>query len=142
MFQDVVEVEENIRASKWVHRHAYLENLHVHEQEDCQFVSDFEQEDSEYESDMEQQQGSKYDSQLESGSSTFADFSMGMNAYQSYDQFPEHFDHVAEVDCIHNCMFLDDHSYDVLNPSAPLYCNHPYEEETTTIDDQELVSKE
>jgi hypothetical protein len=62
LFEDVVEVKENIRASKWVHRQAYLENLHVHEQEDCQYVSDSEQEDSEYESDLEQQQGRRYDS--------------------------------------------------------------------------------
>jgi hypothetical protein len=142
LFEDAVEVEENIKASKWVHSQAYLKNLHVHEQEDCQSVSDSEQEDSEYESDLEQQQGSRYDSQLESGSSTFADFSMGRNAYQSYDQFPEHFEHVALADCIDNCMFLADHSYDVPNPAAPLYCDHSYEEETITVDDQELVSKE
>jgi hypothetical protein len=79
---------------------------------------------------------------LESGSSTFADFSMGRNAYQSYDQFPEHFEHVAMVDCIDNCMFLADHSYDVLNPATPLSYDHSYEEETTIVDDQELVSKE
>jgi hypothetical protein len=79
---------------------------------------------------------------LESGSSTFAYFSMGRNAYQSYDQFPEHFEHVAVADCIDNCMFLVDHSYDVLNPFAPLSCDHSYEEETTIVDDQELVSKE
>jgi hypothetical protein len=45
------------------------------------------------------------------------------------------------VDCIDNCMFLADHSYD-LNPAAPLSCDHSYEEEMTTVDDQELVSKE
>jgi hypothetical protein len=142
LFEDVVEVEENIRASKWVHRKAYLENLHVHEQEDCQSVSDDEQEDSEYESNLEQQQGSRYDSQLESGSSTFADFSMGKNTYQYYDQFPKHFEHVAVVDCIYNCMFLADHSYDVLNHDVPLSCDHSYEEEMEIVDDQELVSKE
>jgi len=32
LFEDDVEVKENIRASKWVHRQAYLKNLHVHEQ--------------------------------------------------------------------------------------------------------------
>jgi hypothetical protein len=88
LFEDDLEVEENIGASKWVHRQAYLENLHVHEQEDCKSISYYEQEDSVYESDLEQQQGSRYDSQLESGSSTFVYFSMGRNAYQSYDQFP------------------------------------------------------
>jgi len=67
---------------------------------------------------------------------------MGRNAYQSYDQFPEHFEHVVVVDCIDNCMFLVDHSYDVLNPVAPLSCDHSYEEEMATVDDQNLVSKE
>jgi hypothetical protein len=116
--------------------------LYEHEEEDCQSVSDSEQEDSEHESDLEQQPGSRYDSQLESGSSTFADFSMDMNAYQSYDQIPEHFEHIAVADCIDNCMFLVDHSYDVLNLAAHLSCDHSYEEETTNVDDQELVSKE
>jgi hypothetical protein len=116
--------------------------LHVHEQEGYQSVSDSEQEDSEYESDMEQKQGSRYDSELESGSSTFAYFSMGRNTYQSYDHLPKHFEHVAMVDCIDNCMFLADHSYDVLNPVAPLSCDHYYEEEMEIVDDQELVSKE
>jgi hypothetical protein len=142
LFEDAVEVEENIRARMWVHRQAYNENLHVHEQEDCQSISYSEQEDSEYESDLEQQKGSRYDSKLESGSSTFVDFSMGRNAYQSYDQFPEHFEHVLVDDCIDNYMFLDDHSYDGINPAAPLSCDHSYEGETTTVDDQELVSKE
>jgi hypothetical protein len=74
LFEDVGEVEENIRASRWVHRQA---DLYEHEEEDCQSVSDSEQEDSEHESDLEQQPGSRYDSQLESSSSSFADFSMG-----------------------------------------------------------------
>jgi hypothetical protein len=140
LFEYVVEVKENIRASKWVHTQAYLRNLH--EQEDCPSVSDSEQEDSEYESDLEQQRGSGCDSHLELDPSIVTDFSMGRNAYQSYDQFLEHFEHVAVDDCIDNCMFLADHSFDVLNPVAPLSCDHSYEEETTTVDDQELVSKE
>jgi hypothetical protein len=107
LFEDVEEVEENIRASKRIHMQAYSENLHVHEQEDCQYVSDSEQEDNEYKSDLEQQQGCKYDSHLESDSSIFAYFSMDMNAYQDYDQFSDHFEHVVVVDCIDNYMFLD-----------------------------------
>jgi hypothetical protein len=35
LFEDAVEVEENIGARKWVHMQTYLENLHVHEQENC-----------------------------------------------------------------------------------------------------------
>ena len=46
------------------------------------------------------------------------------------------------ADCIDKCMFLVDHSYDVLISTAPLSCDHSYEEETATVDDQELVSKE
>jgi len=67
---------------------------------------------------------------------------MGRNAYQYYDQFLEHFEHVAMDDYIDNCMFLVDHSFDVLNHVAPLSCDHSYEEETKTIDDEELVSKD
>jgi hypothetical protein len=98
--------------------------------------------DSGYESELEQQQGSRYDSQLESDSSIFADFSMDRNAYQSYDQFPEHFEHAAVDDCIDNYMFLVDHKYDALNSVVHLSCDHSYEEETATVDDQGLVSKE
>jgi hypothetical protein len=50
LFEDVEEVEENIRASRGVHMQACLEELHVHKQGDCQYVSDSEQEDSEYNS--------------------------------------------------------------------------------------------
>jgi hypothetical protein len=53
LFEDVEEVEENIRASKGVHMQAYLENLHVPKEEDYQHVSDSEQEDSDYESELE-----------------------------------------------------------------------------------------
>jgi hypothetical protein len=124
LFEYTEEVEENIRARKGVRMQAYIENLHVHKQDDCQYVSyskqedcqyilDSEQEDSGYESDLEQQQGSRYDSHLESNSSIFEDFSMDRNAYQSYDQFSDHFEHVAVVDCIDIYMFLADHNYDV-----------------------------
>jgi hypothetical protein len=67
---------------------------------------------------------------------------MGKNACPSYDQFLKHFEHVAAVDCIDNYTLLADHSYDVLNLVAPLYFDHSYEEETTTVGDQELFSKE
>jgi hypothetical protein len=57
MFEDVEEVEDNIKAGKGVHMQEYLEKLHVPEEEDCQHVSDFEQEDSDYELELEQQEG-------------------------------------------------------------------------------------
>jgi hypothetical protein len=64
LFEDAKEVEENIRASKGIHVQAYLENLHVHKQEDCQYVLVFEQEDCQYVSDSEQEY-SEYNSDLE-----------------------------------------------------------------------------
>jgi hypothetical protein len=115
--------------------------LHEHKKEYCQYASDSEQEDSAYESEMEQQQGGGCDSHLEIYPSIFA-YSMGRNAYPYYDQFPKHFEHVAVVDCIDNYMLLADHSYDVLNPIAPLSYDHSYEEETAIVDDQEFFSKE
>ena len=57
LFEDVEEVEENIRASEGGHMQSYLGKFHVPKEEDCQHVSDSEQEDSDYESELEQQQG-------------------------------------------------------------------------------------
>ena len=42
---------------------AYIKELHVQKQGDCQYVSNSEQEDSEHESDLEQQQGSSEDNE-------------------------------------------------------------------------------
>jgi hypothetical protein len=79
---------------------------------------------------------------LESDPSIVADFSMGRNAYQSYDRFSEHFEHEVVVECIDNYMFLVDHSCDALNHVVPLSYDHSYEGETAIVGDQELVSKE
>jgi hypothetical protein len=80
---------------------AYFENLHVHEMSMFQ-----EQEDNEYESDLEQQQGCKYDSHLESDSSTFAYFSMDKDACLAYDQFSKHVEHIITDDCIDSLYVL------------------------------------
>jgi hypothetical protein len=114
----------------------------VHKQEDCHYVSYSEQEESEYNSDQEQQQGSGCDLDLESHTSIVAYFSMGRNAYQSYDHFSEHFEHEVVVDCIDNNMFLADYSCDALNPTVSLSYDHSYEGETAIVFYQELVSKE
>ena len=65
-FEDVEEVEENIRASKGVHMKAYLEKLHVPKEEACQHVSDSMKKDIDYESELEQQQGSSEDNEEKS----------------------------------------------------------------------------
>jgi hypothetical protein len=79
---------------------------------------------------------------LESDPSIVADFSMGRDAYQYYDQFLEHFEHEVVIDCIDNYMFLADHSCDAFYPAVPLSYDHSYEGETAIVGDQELVSKE
>jgi len=48
LFEDVEEIEENIKASKGVCTQANHEKFHVHKQEDCQYVSNSEQEDCQY----------------------------------------------------------------------------------------------
>jgi hypothetical protein len=116
--------------------------LHAHEQENCQYVSNFEQEDNEYISDLEQQQGCKYISDLEPDSSVFADFSMDRYACQAYDQFSNHVEHTVTDDCIDNYMFLADHNQYALNPTLSLSCDHYSEEGVVATDDQDLIIRE
>jgi hypothetical protein len=52
LFEDAIEVEGNIRASRWTHKQA---DLHIQEEEDYQSVSKSEQGYSNYGSDLEQE---------------------------------------------------------------------------------------
>jgi hypothetical protein len=139
LFEDVAEVEENIRASRWVHKQ---ENVHIQEEEDCQFVSDSEKGYINHGSDLEQEQGSRYDSQLESVPSLFADFSRGRNAYPSDDQFPDHFELGTVADCINSCMLLTDYSHHDLNLVSTLAGDYFSGGRAAAADDQELFSDE
>jgi hypothetical protein len=85
MFEDVEEVEENIMASKGFNMQAYLENFHVHKQEDCQYVSDSEHEDIEYESYLEQQQGSREDNKERSFSLVPIYYDYESDPWESYE---------------------------------------------------------
>jgi hypothetical protein len=85
LFGDAQEVEENIRASRWIRMQADSENLQTYEQEDCEYISDSEQESSEYEADLDQQPEGEYISDLESDSSTLAECSRDRE--QEGDQF-------------------------------------------------------
>jgi len=42
LFEDAKEVEENIHASRRIQDQICIENLHAHEQAECQYCSDFE----------------------------------------------------------------------------------------------------
>jgi hypothetical protein len=120
LFEDDEEVEENIRACKRIQDQAYFEDLHAHEQqEEC-----------------------KYDSDLEQNSSMFSYFFMDKDVHHAYDHFPNHFEHAVKDNCIDNYIFIADHNHNVLTPTIQLSYDHFSEEETVTLDDQELILKE
>jgi hypothetical protein len=85
LFEDAREVEENIRASRWIRMQADSENLQTYEQEDCGYISDSEQESTKYKADLDQQPEGEYISDLESDSSTLAGCSRDRE--QEGDQF-------------------------------------------------------
>jgi hypothetical protein len=120
LFEDAQEVEENIRASRRIRERVYFENLHAHEQEECQYGSDFEQEGNECEADLEQQQACEFISDSGLNSSTFAEYSKDRYACKFYDQFANQVEHVVTDDCIDNYMFLVDHNPCHLNTALSL----------------------
>jgi len=60
LFEDALEVEENIHASRRIREQVDFENLHLLEPTECQYSSDFEQEGNDYEEDSEQQQAGEF----------------------------------------------------------------------------------
>jgi hypothetical protein len=132
LFEDAQEVEENIHSSRRIQEKVFFENLHAYEQEECQYILDLKQEDS------------KYDSHLESNSSTFTYFSMDKDACLVYDQFSKHVEHMITDDCIDSYMFLANRNYQCdLNPFVPLSCDHHDEnKETIIVDDHNLILRE
>jgi hypothetical protein len=56
--------------------------------------------------------------------------------------FSNQFEHAVKDDCIDNYIFLADHNQNVLAPTIQLSYDHFSEEETVTLDDQELILKE
>jgi hypothetical protein len=139
LFEDAIEVEESIRSRRWVHKQA---NVHIQEEEDYQSISNSEQGYINYGSDLEQEPGSRYDSQMESVPSSFADFYGGRDAHLYDDHFSYHFEHGAVVGCINSCMLLTDQSYFDLNPISPLIDDHFSGGKDAAADDQDLFSDE
>jgi hypothetical protein len=72
----------------------------------------------------------------------FSDFSMDRDIDHAYDHFLNHFEHAVKDDCIDNYIFVADLNWNVLIPTIQLSCDHYSEEETFTLDDQELLLKE
>jgi hypothetical protein len=82
-----------------------------------------------------------YDLDLELTSSVFSYFSMDRDTYHAYDKFLNHFEHAIIDECIYNYIFLADIEQDILNLVIQLSCDYYSEEETVTLDDEELLSK-
>ena len=72
----------------------------------------------------------------------FSDFPMDRDMDHTGVHFSNQFEHAVKDDCIDNYIFLVDHNHNFLAPTIQLSCDHYYEEETVTLDDQELISKE
>jgi hypothetical protein len=90
LFEDAIEVEENIRASRWTHKQA---DLHIQEEENYQSVSESEQGYSNYGSDLEQEpRNSHYD--LDPAAPLFEYHLSGVKAAVVED--PEWFSHKGE----------------------------------------------
>jgi hypothetical protein len=143
LFEDVEEFKENICASKKIRDRVYFDNLHAQDekQEECQYISYLQQKYSEYESDLEQQKGCKYVLNLEPDSSVCSDFSIDRDACHVYDQFLKHFEHEVTNYCIDNYMFLVEHYQYDLESTVQLSCDHYFEEEKLSPDDQALLIK-
>ena len=87
IFEDALEVEENICASRRIPEQFDFENHHLPEPDKHQYDSYFEQEDNEYEAYLEQQQACELLSDLELYSSMFSKYSQDRYEYVFYDQF-------------------------------------------------------
>jgi hypothetical protein len=143
LFEDAEEVEENICASRRIRDRDCFENLHAHEQEECQYSSYFEQEGNECEADLEQQQACEIISDSDLNSSTFAEYSRDRYACEFYNQFANHVEHVVTDDCIGNYMFLADHNPCHLNTALSSSYDHDSEERQIAIFyDHKLLSRE
>jgi hypothetical protein len=90
LFEDAIEVEENIRASRWTRKQ---EDFHIQEEEDCQSVSESKKGYRNYGSDLEQEpRNSHYD--LDPAAPLFEYHLSGVKAAVVED--PEWFSHEGE----------------------------------------------
>jgi hypothetical protein len=142
LFEDALEVEENICASRRIPEQVDFENHHLPEPTECQYSSESEQEGSEYETDMEQQPEGEYISDSESDSSVCAEYSRDRYESEVYDQFVNQNESMVTDDCIGNYIFLADHYRYDLNSVLSLSNEHHSEEMIVTIDDQDPIIKE
>jgi hypothetical protein len=128
LFENALEVEENICASRSIRERVVFENLHIQQQAECQYDSDFEQEGNECETELEQQRACEFILDSDLDSSIFAEYSRDRYEPEVYDQFANQIEPMVTNDCIGNYMFLiDPNPYDE-NPVLLSSCDHCFEE--------------
>ena len=108
LFEDALEVEENICASRRIPEYFDFGNHHLPKPDKHQYDSYFEQEDYESQADLEQQQACELLSDLESDSSVFGKYSKDKYESKFYDQFANQDEPMITDDCIGNYMFSTD----------------------------------
>ena len=87
LFEDALEVEEKICASRRIPEQLDFKNHHLPEPDKYQYDSDFEQEDYDSEADLEQYQACELFSDLESDSSVFEKYSQDRYESRFYEYF-------------------------------------------------------
>jgi hypothetical protein len=142
MFEDALEVEENICASRRIPEQVDVENHYLLEPVECQYSSDFEQEDNDYEAVSKQQQATKIISDCESNSSSFAEYSRDRYSCKIYDQFTKPVEPMITNDCIDNYMFTADHNLCYSNTAQSSSSEYCLEKEVIVFDDYKLITKE
>jgi hypothetical protein len=142
LFEDALEVEENIYASRRIRKQADFENLKKFEPTECQYSSESEQEGNDYEAVLEQQQATKIISDCESDSSTLAEHSRDRYSCKIYDQFTKHVEPMITNDCIDNYIFRVDHNLCHSNTALSSHSEYYSEEEVIVFDDHKVITKE
>jgi hypothetical protein len=142
LFEDALEIEENIIVSRRIREQADFENLHLLEPAECQYNSDFEQEGNDYEAVLEQQQAAETTSDCESNSSTFAEYSRNRYSCKIYDQFTKHVEPMITNDCIDNYIFKTDHDLCHSNTALSSSSENFSEEKVIVFDDHNVITKE
>jgi len=141
LFEDALEVEENIHVSRRIREQTNFENLHKFELVECQCSSESEQKGNDYEAVSEQQQATKIISDCESDPSTFANLSRDRYSYKVYDQFTNLVKPMITHDCIDNYIFIADQNLCYSNTTLSLFFERYSREEVKGVDDHKVIIK-
>ena len=166
LFEDALEVDENIYASRRIQKQYDFENQHVLELAEGQCVLEFKLEDNgcktileqqqehvkgediheqryyNYEAISKQQQATEIVSDCKSNYSTWVEYSRDKYSYKIYDQFTKHVESMITYDGIDNYIFRADHDLCQSNTTLSSSFEHYSEEKAIVFDDYEVITKE